>query len=120
MLELPGRGGPLQALVGLVGTERGCGEAFYERAGQTMRREEKDTAGLPTRGETGGSSREQETPWVPQRRRVGQEDAQLIPGTHRAPLENATGALRETEEKGPHPALPREGEFGASRLPLGI
>lgn len=54
--------------------------------------------------------------------RVGQEDARASAsrGLRRAPLKNAAGALRRTEEKDVHPELMCEGEFGASRLLLGI
>lgn len=125
-LEPPGCRGPLQALVGLVGTERGCGDAFYERAGQTVRREGERPRGAPhgvgdrelwKRGGGGGSVGSQK--WET---RVGQEDARASAsrGLRRAPLKNAAGALRRTEEKDVHPELTCEGEFGASRLLLGI
>lgn len=53
---------------------------------------------------------------------VGQEDAcaSASRGLRRAPLKNAAGALRRTEEKDVHPELTCEGEFGASWLLLGI
>lgn len=125
-LEPPGCRGPLQALVGLVGTESGCGDAFYERAGQTVRKEGERPRGAPhgvgdrelwKRAGGGGEC------WLAEMgdaRGPGGRTRQRIPGTQEGSFEKCRRRFAQDEEKDVHPELMCEGEFGASRLLLGI